>query len=129
MNFDAITINWGRINSPGEWLVLITAISVLIGSFYIWKNRKRIDTNGVINDKTIKTLTDNNSALEERVKIVEAETKECHNQHAESLKLIHTLQGEIKAYKDLALVPKDFLKELQRNQTEIIKLLKEFKKK
>jgi membrane protein insertase Oxa1/YidC/SpoIIIJ len=79
----------------------------------------------VVNYQTIKAYKENTQALEERVKIVEQETSHCQEQHAENLTKITHMEGELKAYKELVLIPADFLKELQRNQLEIIKLIKE----
>mgnify|MGYP003344441273 CR=1 FL=1 len=73
---------------------------------------------------TIKTYKESNEALKERLEIVAEETKTCHDQHKESLQFINQLRGELNAYKELSLIPKDFIKELQRNQKEIIKLIK-----
>ena len=76
---------------------------------------------------TIKTYKESNEALKQRLELVASDTKDCHEQHKESLKLINQLRGELNAYKELSLIPKDFVRELQRNQKEIIKLIKESK--
>lgn len=120
--FDAI--NWAKINTPAEWVMIMGLIGVISWAVWAWIKRGRVQNNESLDAKTIKTLTDNNSALEERVKIVESETKQCRNDHSKSQEDIARLQGELRAYKELVLIPADFLKELQRNQVEIIKLLK-----
>lgn len=114
---DFLIINWNKIDTLPELLLLVTASAgIAIAVYYLFVRNK--DSLTRENDKA--TI----ESYKERLEVVELETKDCHQQHAESLRLIHGLQGEIKAYKDLALIPKDFVKELQRNQKEIIKLLK-----
>lgn len=121
---DFLTVQWHKLDSLPEFFMLIVGVcAVGLAVWYVF-NKKKTDAVEKLDERTIKSYQENNKALEDRLKLVETETKTCHEQHAESLKLIHGLQGEIKAYKDLALIPKDFIKELQRNQAEIIKLLK-----
>ena len=121
---DFLTVQWSKLDSLPEFFMLIAGVcAVGLAIWYVF-NKKKTDAVEKLDERTIKSYQENNKALEDRLKIVEAETKTCHEQHGESLKLIHGLQGELKAYKDLALIPKDFIKEIQRNQLEIIKLLK-----
>lgn len=61
---------------------------------------------------TIRTLNENNSALKERVVILEDETKTCLASHKENEKKIAALQAELTAYKELSLVPKELITEL-----------------
>ena len=127
--FDFLTINWDKLNSApeiGTLLVGLAAASVVVYYFFDSKKQKE---NRKLDDQTIKAYKENTQALEERVKIVEQETSNCQEQHAENLAKITRMEGELKAYKELVLIPKDFLKELQRNQTEIIKLLTPKRKK
>lgn len=118
--FDFININWDKLNSPtelGAFILIIITIGTAV--WYILSKRKA-DAVEKLDQRTI-------LSYKERLEVVEKETQDCHNQHAESLKMIHTLQGELNTYKELVLIPKNFIKELQRNQTEIIKLIKEKK--
>ena len=118
--FDFLNINWDKLNSPVEWATLLVVLSGAgMAVWYIF-NRKKSDAVEKLDQRTI-------VSYKERLEIVEKETKDCHEQHAESLKQISELRGELKAYKELVLIPADFLKELQRNQREIIKLLKKKK--
>lgn len=117
-------IDWSKLNTPAEWTLLVIGAGVVAFMVWAYLNRKKIQNNESLDAKTIETYEKNNAALEERVKIVEQETKDCEANHAKSQKDIAALQGEIKAYKELVLIPADFIKELQRNQKEIIKLLK-----
>lgn len=73
---------------------------------------------------TIRTLTENNSALKERVVILEDETKACLDNHKENEKKIAALQAELTAYKELSLVPKDLVAELIAYDKQILKELK-----
>lgn len=114
---DFLTVQWSKLDSLPEFIMLIGGIAAIgLAIYYIFTR----DKNKVVSENNKATI----ESYKERLEIVELETKTCHEQHAESLKLIHGLQGELKAYKDLALIPKDFIKEIQRNQLEIIKLLK-----
>lgn len=124
MDFDWLTIHVDKINTPQEWAGLIFIIIIVAGAVWYLINRNKNEANAKLDSKTIETYQRSNAALEERIKLIEDETKDCRAKHNESLELIHNLQGELKAYKDLALIPKDFIKEMQRNQLEIIKLLK-----
>lgn len=124
MDFDWLTIHVDKINTPQEWAGLVFIIVIIAGVVWYLISRNRDEANARLDTKTITAYQNNNKALEERIKLVEDETKDCQAKHSESLELIHNLQGELKAYKDLALIPKDFIKEMQRNQLEIIKLLK-----
>jgi len=74
--------------------------------------------------QTIRTYKENNEALKQRVEVVEAETKACHDQHQENVKQIKKLEGKIETYSELVLIPEKFMQEIQDNQKEIIKLLK-----
>lgn len=74
---------------------------------------------------TIKVLNENNTALKDRVAILEDETKACLENHKENEKNITALQAELTAYKELTLVPKDLIAQLLTKDDEIIKLLKE----
>ncbi len=103
-------MNISEVTRVAEVVVIIASVS---GVGILWN--------------TIKTYKESNEALKERIEIIAEETQHCHNQHKESLQLINTLRGELNAYKELSLIPKDFVKELQRNQKEIIKLIKEIK--
>ena len=73
---------------------------------------------------TIKTYKESNESLKQRLEIVEEETKQCNLQHQENVQQIKKLEGKVEAYGELALIPKDFLIEMQANQKAIIKLLK-----
>ena len=123
--FDFLTINWDKLNSApeiGTLLFGLAAAGVVV--YYFFDNKKQKE-NRKIDGQTIKAYKENTQALEERVKIVEQETSHCQEQHAENLTKITHMEGELKAYKELVLIPADFLKELQRNQLDIIKLIKE----
>lgn len=76
---------------------------------------------------TIQVLEKNNNALQERVIILESETKECLANHSENEKKLHALQAELTAYKELTLVPKDLVAQLLTKDEEIINLLKGLK--
>lgn len=73
---------------------------------------------------TISTLKENNSALQERVVLLEEETKSCLENHQENEKKLTSLQAELTAYKELTLVPKDLVSQLLAKDEEIIALLK-----
>lgn len=73
---------------------------------------------------TIRTLNENNSALKERVVILEDETKTCLASHKDNEKKIAALQAELTAYKELSLVPKDLVAELITYDKQILKELK-----
>ena len=45
--------------------------------------------------QTIRTYKENNEALKQRVEVVEAETKACHDQHQENVKQIKKLEGKV----------------------------------
>lgn len=72
---------------------------------------------------TIKTLKENNSALQERVVILEKETKACLHNHQENEKKLSHLQAELTAYKELTLVPKDLVTQLLAKDDQIISML------
>jgi hypothetical protein len=74
---------------------------------------------------TISTLKENNLALQERVVLLEEETKSCLENHLENEKKLHALQAELTAYKELTLVPKELVTQLLAKDEEIITLLKE----
>lgn len=81
---------------------------------------------------TIKVLNENNTALKDRVAILEDEVvanrekvDQCESKHVENEKKITAFQAELKAYKELTLVPKDLIAQLLTKDDEIIKLLKE----
>lgn len=73
---------------------------------------------------TIQVLKENNSALQERVVILEEETKTCLASHQQNEKKIDKLQAELTAYKELSLVPKDLVAELIAYDKQILKELK-----
>lgn len=120
--FDFLNINWEKLNSPVELATLVVIVSAVGVAIWYTLNRKKSDAIEKLDQRTI-------LSYKERLEVVEKETKDCHEQHADSIKQISELRGELKAYKALVLIPADFLKELQRNQMEIIKLLKEGRKK
>jgi len=81
---------------------------------------------------TIKVLNENYTALKDRVAILEDEVvanrekvDQCESKHVENEKKITAFQAELKAYKELTLVPKDLIAQLLTKDDEIIKLLKE----
>lgn len=81
---------------------------------------------------TIQILKENNSALEEqsiiqakKISTLEEETKSCLSSHKENEKKLTALQAELKAYKELTLVPKELITQLLEKDNEIISLLKE----
>lgn len=74
---------------------------------------------------TINVLKENNSALQERVVLLEEETKSCLENHLENEKKLHALQAELTAYKELTLVPTELVTQLLAKDEEIITLLKE----
>lgn len=65
---------------------------------------------------TIQVLKENNSALQERVDILEHYHKE--NEHQ-----ISKLQGELNAYKELVLVPETLIEQLLEKDNQIIDIL------
>lgn len=73
---------------------------------------------------TINVLKENNNALQERVIILEEETKTCLTSHRQNEKKIDKLQAELTAYKELSLVPKDLVAELISYDKQILKELK-----
>lgn len=58
-----------------------------------------------VQQETIKVLKENNSALNERIVVLESETKQNDKRLVE-------LQAELTAYKELTLVPKELITEL-----------------
>lgn len=72
---------------------------------------------------TIRVLNENNTALKERVIILEDETKACLDNHRENEKNITALQAELTAYKELSLVPKDLVAELISYDKKILERL------
>ena len=100
---DFLTVQWSKLDSLPEFFMLIVGVcAVGLAVWYVF-NKKKTDAVEKLDERTIKSYQDNNKALEDRVKIVEAETKDCHQQHADSLKLIHGLQGKIEILKDIPL--------------------------
>lgn len=65
-----------------------------------------------IQHETINLLKENNSALNERIIVLESETKECLTNHQQNEKKLVELQAELTAYKELTLVPKELITEL-----------------
>lgn len=114
---DFLTVQWNKLDSLPEFFMLIVGIAAIALAIYYIFTR---DKNKITSENNKATI----ESYKERLEVVEVETKDCHEQHAESLKLIHGLQGELKAYKELVLVPKGYLDEITRTQLEIIKLLK-----
>lgn len=114
---DFLIVNWNKLDSLPEIIMLIGGMAAIgLAVYYIFTR----DKNKIVGENNKATI----ESYKERLEVVEAETKSCHEQHAQNLEKINTMQGELKAYKELVLIPKDFIKELQRNQKEIIKLLK-----
>ena len=128
MNFDYLNFDLTKLNSIPEFISLGVILLLAFGIFWAIKNRKLNEDNIELNKETIETYKENNKALADRLIIVENETKMCRSDHAQSQKDIASLQGEIKAYNDLSLIPKKLVTDLQKNQKEIISMIKECKK-
>ncbi|WP_438979895.1 hypothetical protein [Polynucleobacter sp.] len=128
MNFDYLNFDLTKLNSVPEFISLGVILLLAFGVFWAIKNRKLNEDNIELNKETIETYKENNKALADRLIIVENETKMCRSDHAQSQKDIASLQGEIKAYNDLSLIPKKLVTDLQKNQKEIISMIKECKK-
>jgi len=119
---DFVTINWDKLSSPAEIVVFVMAVvAVGLAIWYLF-NKKKADVVEKLDERTI-------VSYKERLEIVEKETQACHEQHNETKQMVKHLQGQLDAYSKMVLIPGEFLKELQRNQLEIIKLLKANKKK
>lgn len=108
-------MDWQHILQSGTTLAAVLSIASVI--------RQR---------DTIKVLNENNTALKDRVAILEDEVvanrekvDQCEGKHVENEKKITAFQAELKAYKELTLVPKDIIAQLLTKDDEIIKLLKE----
>ena len=113
MNIDYITIQLNKLDNAMEFATLFIIIGGLVAAFYYIKNRKKDEANALLDRKTITAYKDNNTALEERLAIVEAEVKTCLEQHDKTNKIVANLKAEIKVYDNLALVPKRFLDDIE----------------
>lgn len=129
MQYDWIVIQLNKLDTIPEWATLIALIVAIAGAVWYVINRDKTKANADLSNKTIAILQQNNKALSDRITIVEGETKECNErskkdrlaseeQHKESMALIHQMGGELKAYKDLTLIPKDFITELNTRMRE-----------
>lgn len=79
---------------------------------------------------TISTLKDSNSALKERIELVEEdnvklkeETAACLASHDINDRKITALESRLSTYDDLALVPKDFIVKHDQSQQKIVSIL------
>lgn len=114
---DWLTVRLDKIDSLGELAMFFTfAVAVGLAVWYIF-NKKKFDAVEKLDERTI-------LSYKERLLIVEKETKTCHEQHEETKQMVRHLQGQLDAYSKMVLIPADFIKDIQRNQKEIIKLLK-----
>lgn len=142
MDFDWLTIHLDKIDTLPEWVSLLFFLSAIGLAFWYIFNKQKSESNQMLSDKTIEVLQKNNSALEDRITVVEAETKECNersardreasdNQHKESRAQIHLMQGKLEAYEGLTLVSKEVITDLSTsmkknvdNTAEILETLK-----
>lgn len=100
---DFLTVQWHKLDSLPEFFMLVVGVCAAgLAVWYVF-NKKKTDAVEKLDERTIKSYQENNKALEGRLKIVEAETRTCHEQHNKSLKLIHGLQGKIEILKDIPL--------------------------
>lgn len=114
---DWLTVKLDKIDSLGEFAMFFTLAVAIVGAVWYISSKKRADAVEKLDERTI-------LSYKERLLIVEKETKQCHEQHEETKQMVRHLQGQLDAYSKMVLIPADFIKEIQRNQKEIIKLLK-----
>lgn len=134
--FDAITIDWSRINSPAEWGMLILFVGSLLGAFYIWRNRKRDQANTVLDENTIKSYQ---RALEAQRVDFQSQLDHCSAQHEDSKQEIaevrkemkqnakerDELRGEVNLLKEIPLIEiRDGIKSISKTNGKILDQLK-----
>lgn len=93
---DFLTVQWHKLDSLPEFFMLVVGIAAIALAIYYIFTR---DKNKIVSENNKATI----ESYKERLEIVEAETRTCHEQHGESLKLIHGLQGKIEILKDIPL--------------------------
>jgi len=93
-----------------ETASVIVAVASITGVGILWN--------------TIQVYKENNTALEDRLKIIEEETARCEANHKANEKKITILEAKIDAYKELTLVPQDLISQLLEKDNEILSLLK-----
>lgn len=82
-------INWTELDSPQEFILLGTIIVGAVAGYtgYFW---------GRLRGTSIKIY-------KERLDALELETKACRDQHSDSLKAIHKLEGQVEVLKEIPL--------------------------
>lgn len=73
----------------------------------------------------VKAYKERTEQLEGIIHGYEDDIKACKMHHTENEQKISVLEGQLKSYEGLALVPMQFIKDQQKTQKEIIRVLKQ----